>query len=105
VRLSAGGRKMKAKAFAAGPGTGSRGRGTSSYAVGDGDGWGGCSLYGVGNGDGRGPGERAANAPPLHFGEGGLSSRPPSTVVYYPWTVMAQMVGIISRRVIGVISR
>jgi hypothetical protein len=44
----------------------------------------GCKLVAAGNGDGRGPGDRAADAPPSHFGEGGLSSRPPLTVVYYP---------------------
>ena len=63
------------------------------------------SSYAVGNSDGGGPGDCTADAPLLHFGEGGLSSRPPLTVVYYPWVVMAQTVGIRSRRVIGFISR
>ena len=44
----------------------------------------GCKLVAAGNGDGRGPGDHAADAPPSHFGEGCLSSRPPLTVVYYP---------------------
>jgi len=46
---------------------------------------------------------RRRRRPPLRFGRGGLSSRPLS-IVTDPWTVMAQMVGIRSGRVIGVIS-
>jgi hypothetical protein len=76
---------------ASGPETGSQGRGASSGAAGDGDGRG---L----DGDGC-----AADAPPSHFGEGGLSSRPLSTVAY-PYMVMAPTVWIRSRRVIVVIS-
>jgi len=70
------------------PGTGSRGRGVSSGAAGDGDAW--------------GPDDHAADAPPSHFGEGGLSSRP-HAIIAYPWMVMAQMVGTRRSRVIGVI--
>ena len=77
------------KASAAGTGTGSRGRGASSGTAGDGDAW--------------GPDDRAADAPPSRFREGGLSSRP-QAIIAYPWTVMARTVGIRSRRVIGVIS-
>ena len=70
------------------PGTGFRRRGASSVAAGDGDAW--------------GPDDRAADAPPSRFGEGGLSSRP-QAIIAYPWTAMAHMVGTRSRRVIGVI--
>ena len=52
------------------------------------DGVPGASSGAVGDGDGRGPDDCAADAPPSRFGEGGLSSRPPS-IVAYPWTVMA----------------
>ena len=78
TRLSAGGRKRRAKASAAGTGTGSQGRGANPGAAGDGDAW--------------GPDDRAADAPPLCFGEGGLSSRP-QAIIAYPWTAMAQTVG------------
>ena len=88
MRLSAGGRKRRAKASAARTGTGSRGRGARSGAAGDGDAW--------------GPDDRAADAPTSRFGEGGLSSRPQAIIVY-PWMVMAQTVGTRSRREIGVI--
>jgi hypothetical protein len=63
------------------------------------DGVSGASSDAAGNGDGRGPDERAADAPPSHFGEGGLSSRPLS-IVPYLWTAMARTVGIRSRRVL-----
>ncbi len=86
MRLSAGGRKRRAAALVAGTRTGSQGRGASLGVAGD--------------GDGRGPDDRAADAPLSCFGGGGLSSRPPSIVAD-----MARMVGIRSRRVIGVISR
>jgi len=66
MRLSAGGRKRWAAASVAGTRTGSQGWGASSGVVGDGD------------GDGRGPDDRAADAPPVAFRRGGLSSRPPS---------------------------
>jgi hypothetical protein len=78
TRLSAGGRKRRAKASAAGTGTGSQGQGANPGAAGDGDAW--------------GPDDRAADAPPLRFGEGGLSSRP-QAIIAYPWTAMAQTVG------------
>ena len=78
TRLSAGGRKRRAKASAAGTGIESRGRGASSGAAGDGNAW--------------GPDDHAADAPPSHFGEGGLSSRP-QAIIAYPWTAMAQTVG------------
>ena len=68
TRLSAGGRKRRAKASAAGTGMASWGRGASSGAAGD--------------GDGRGLDDRVADAPPSRFGEGGLSSRPLSIVAY-----------------------
>jgi hypothetical protein len=61
---------------------GSRGRGASSGVAGDGDAW------------GWGPDDRATDAPPSRFGEGGLSSCP-QAIIAYPWTVMAQMVGTI----------
>jgi len=57
----------------------------------------GGELGPVGDGDCRGPDDCAADAPPSRFGEGGLSSRPPS-IVAYPWTVMARTVGIRRRR-------
>ena len=50
-------------------------------------GWGASSGV-AGDGNSRGPEDRSADAPPVAF-----------------WTAMAQMVGIGSRRVIGVISR
>jgi hypothetical protein len=78
TRLSAGGRKRRAKASAAGTGIESRGRGASSGVAGDGNAW--------------GPDDHAADAPPSHFGEGGLSSRP-QAIIAYPWTAMAQTVG------------
>ena len=63
------------------------------------DGVPGASSGTAGDGDGRGPDEHAADAPPLRFGEGGLSSRPP-LIIAYLWTAMARTVGIRSRRVI-----
>ena len=62
MRLSAGGRKRVAAAPVAGTRTGSQGKGMSSGVAGD--------------GDGRGPDDRVADAPPLTFQRGGLSSRP-----------------------------
>jgi len=74
MRLSAGGRKRGAAALVAGTRTRSQG-------------W-GASLGVAGDDDGRGPDNRAADAPPVTFRRGGLSSRPPSFIVD-PWTAMA----------------
>ena len=73
-------------ALAARTRTESRGQGVSSGAA--------------GNGNGRGLDDHSADATPLHFGGGGLSSRFPS-IVGDPWVVMTQTVGI-SGRVTGV---
>ena len=62
MRLSAGGRKRVAAAPVAGTCTGSQGKGMSSGVAGD--------------GDGRGPEDRVADAPPVTFQRGGLSSCP-----------------------------
>ena len=89
MRLSAGGRKRGAAASVARSRTGSQGPGASSGVVGD--------------GDGRGSDDRAADAPPVTFSRGG--------VLFLPLVDRrgpggdGRTVGIISRRVIGVISR
>ena len=74
MRLSAGGRKRGVAKLVAATRRGSQGWGASSGVT--------CV------GDGRGPDDRAADAPPAHFGGGGLSSRPPS-IITDPWTAMA----------------
>ena len=53
---------------------------------------GGASSGVAGNGNAWGPDDRAADAPPSRFGEGGLSSHP-QVIIAYPWTAMAQTVG------------
>ena len=63
----------------------------------DRDGVPGASSGAAGDGEAWGPDDRAADAPPSRFGEGGLSSRP-QTIIAYPWTAMAR-VGIRNRRV------
>jgi hypothetical protein len=83
TRLSAGGRKRRAKG--------------ESVGGQDRDGVPGASLGAAGDGKAWGPDDRAADAPPSRFGEGGLSSRP-QTIIAYPWTAMAR-VGIRNRRV------
>ena len=63
----------------------------------DRDGVPGASSGAAGDGEAWGPDDRASDAPPSRFGEGGLSSRP-QTIIAYPWTAMAR-VGIRNRRV------
>ena len=68
------------------------GGGGRARSAGDGDAW-------------WGPDDRAADAPPSRFGEGGSLLLPPvRRSLRTLWTAMARMVGIRSRRVIGVVS-
>jgi hypothetical protein len=72
TRLNAGGRRRRVRALVVETRTGSQGRGASLGVVGDSE----RSLGVAGDSDSWGLDNRAADAPPLCFGRGGLPPAP-----------------------------